>query len=91
MGPKYNIQTGNSLYITKHSYGVKSQYLIPHVSLDIYEKLSTIAFKRPISINFFVLPNTLFLKYLFQMGPFETNLFHADLFYIDKIRQTRPK
>ena len=52
------------------------------------KKLSAIALRRSISINFFVLPNTLFLKHLFQMGQFETYLFHADLFYIDKICQT---
>ena len=64
--------------------------MIDYASRDIYERLSTIALKRSISINFFVSPNTLFLKHLFQMGPFETDLFHADLFQKDKTHQTGP-
>lgn len=57
---------------------VKFHCLIPHGSRDIYEKLPAIALKISISINFCALPNRPFLKYIFQIEPFETNLFNMD-------------
>ena len=87
--PKGTIRTIDHLWKTNNHYGFKFQ---PPIGVDLgrikwkienHQILNT-----SISTNFFVLPNTLFLKHLFQMEPFETALFYADLFFIDQICQT---
>ena len=88
MGTYIKIQTVEPLWMAKHSHGVELQ---PFVDLEIFvKKLSTIDFKKSILIRIFVLPNKLILEHLFQSRPFEIDLFHADLFYMDEIFQTRP-
>ena len=92
MGPYIKIQIIDPLWKAKQGYGDEFQPLSPCGSRDICKKkLSTIDFKKSILIRFSMLPNRLILYHLFQSWTFEIDLFHSDLFHIDKIFQTRPK